>query len=598
MNQFREDLQKKEKGLKPSKVETAKSKGDFLRGTVDEVLLDPAVDRFEHDDLQLLKFHGTYQQDDRDLRKPRRAEGLDKAYSFMLRVTLPGGKLTASQYLELDRLADDFANGSIRLTTRQAVQFHGVLKTELRETIRQLNEASMTTLSACGDVCRNVMASAPPFETEIYETVRTTANAIAAELRPATKAYHEIWINGERQVSTMEEEPFYGRLYLPRKYKVGVTVMGDNQIDIYSYDAGLIAITEGDKVVGFNVIAGGGLGMSHGRKNTFAQLAHEIGFVDREHGVEAVKAIASIYRDFGNRNDRKQARLKYLIDQEGLDWFLAEFKSRCDFEIQRTRETPPTINEDWLGVHKQNDEQWFYGLFVENGRIKDDENTKIRTAIRRIVVDTNCDITLTPQQSIIFAGLNSQQLNRVQEILAEYGVEEVEELSAAVRYSMACPALPTCGMAVAESERIAPKIMRQIEDLMRSYGIENEPLTFRMTGCPNGCARPYTADVALVGRRPGIYHLFVGGSLSGQRMADLYAADIKIEDLVDNLRPLVQSWAANRRTDEGLGDFYQRLFSRKTARQRVTGKEEPTNDQVVSHLVQLNSNSILKPVGS
>ena len=264
------------KKAKESKVEVAKNKGDFLRGTVDEVLRDSSVDKFEHDDLQLLKFHGTYQQDDRDLRKSRRDEGLGKAYSFMLRVTLPGGKLTAGQYLDLDRMADDFANGSIRLTTRQAVQFHGVLKTDLRETIRQINEACMTTLAACGDVCRNVMASASPAETQVLETVRCTANEIAAELRPATKAYHEIWVNGERHTSTMEEEPFYGKLYLPRKYKVGVTVMGDNQIDVYSYDAGLIAIVEDERVVGFNVVAGGGLGMSHGRQNTFAQLAHEI----------------------------------------------------------------------------------------------------------------------------------------------------------------------------------------------------------------------------------------------------------------------------------------------------------------------------------
>ena len=573
---------------KESKVEIAKSKSDFLRGTVDDVLRDPGADHFEHDDLQLLKFHGTYQQDDRDLRKPRRAEGLGKAFSFMLRVTLPGGKLSAQQYLDLDRMADDFANGSIRLTTRQAVQFHGVLKTDLRETIRQINESCMTTLAACGDVCRNVMASAPPFEDEVHETVRRTADEIAVALRPATKAYHEIWVDGERHISTMEEEPFYGELYLPRKYKVGVTVMGDNQIDVYSYDAGLIAIVQDDKVIGFNVLAGGGLGMSHGRQNTFAQLAHEVGFVATENGVEAIKVIASIYRDFGNRSDRKQARLKYLINDKGVDWFLREFKERCEFEVSTSKALPKVSNNDWLGVHRQNDKLWFYGLFVENGRIIDGDKM-LRTAIRRIVVETNCDVTLTPQQSLIFTGLNKNQVERIDDILREYNIESTEELSPSVRYSMACPALPTCGMAVAESERVAPAVVRQIASLMESVGAADEKLTFRMTGCPNGCARPYTADIALVGRRPGIYHLFVGGRLAGDRMADLYAADIKIEDLIETLRPLVEQWSLHRRPHEGLGDFYQRMLERSDSRQRITGKEDATFDQLQPRLVQLQS---------
>ena len=594
MTDARTDIAKK---AKESKVEVAKSKSDYLRGTVDDVLRDPAADHFEHDDLQLLKFHGTYQQDDRDLRKPRRDEGLGKAFSFMLRATLPGGRLTAQQYLDLDRMADDFANGSIRLTTRQAIQFHGVLKSDLRETIRQINEAAMTTLAACGDVCRNVMASAPPLEDEVHDTVRRTADEIAVALRPATKAYHEIWVDGERQISTMEEEPFYGELYLPRKYKVGVTAMGDNQIDIYSYDAGLIAIVEDEKVVGFNVLAGGGLGMSHGRQNTFAQLANEIGFVAPENGVDAIKAIATIYRDYGNRGDRKHARLKYLINEKGLDWFLAEFRERCEFEVEASRVLPKVSNEDWLGAHKQNDRLWFYGLFVENGRIKDDENLQIRTAIRRIVVETNCDITLTAQQSLIFTGLTKEQVQHVEQILGEYGLETVENLSSAVRYSMACPALPTCGMAVAESERVAPQVVRELESLVDSVGMRDEPLTFRMTGCPNGCARPYTADVALVGRRPGIYHLFVGGRLAGDRMADLYAADMKIEDMIETLRPLVQQWSEHRLPKEGLGDFYQRVIGRNEPRQRVTGKEEESFDRVQEQLVQLSASPARRLAG-
>ena len=573
----------------PSKVETAKSNGRFLRGTIDDVLNDATTDCFEHDDLQLLKFHGTYQQDDRDLRKERRAAGLNKAYSFMLRIALPGGRMTADQYLEVDRMASEFANETIRLTTRQAVQFHGVLKSDLRETMRQINEAAMTTLAACGDVCRNVMASAAPFEDDVHQMVRRTADEIAVALRPATKAYYELWINGEKHHSTMQEEPFYGELYLPRKYKVGVTVMGDNQIDIYSYDAGLIAIVEDGQVVGFNVVAGGGLGMSHGRANTFAQLAHEIGFVAPEHGVEAIKVIAAIYRDFGNRSDRKQARLKYLIHDRGIDWFREEFLNRCNFAVDRVRHVAKINNEDWLGAHRQNDKLWFYGLFVENGRIQDTESHQLRTAIRRIVLETNCDITLTAQQSLIFCGLTGNQLERVQELLGSYNITTVDQVSSAVRYSMACPSMPTCGMAVAESERIAPDVVREIEQLITSVGMQDEPLTIRMTGCPNGCARPYTADIALVGRRPGIYHLFVGGRLAGDRMADLYAADIRIEDVVETLAPLVAQWSTRRRPNEGLGDFYQRLLGRVEPRQRVTGKEEASFEELQPVLVQLQS---------
>ena len=572
---------------KPSKVETAKVKGRNLRGTIVEVLQDPEKDAFEHDDLQLLKFHGTYQQDDRDLRSSRRKEGLGKAYSFMIRIALPGGVMTGQQYLDVDRMCDEWANGTIRLTTRQAIQFHGVIKNDLRQTMAKINESLMTTVAACGDVCRNVMATAAPFTDQIHETVRATAEEIAAELRPATKAYHEIWIDGKKEISTLEDEPFYGESYLPRKYKVGVTVMDDNQIDIYSYDAGLIGVVKNDELIGWNVLAGGGLGMSHGREKTFAQIANQIGFVALQDGVAAIKNIASIYRDFGNRSDRKQARLKYLINEKGLGWFQDEFKKRSRYELQPWHPIPEVKINDWLGPHQQDDQHWFYGVFVENGRIKDNDSIQLRTAFRKIVRELNPGITLTAQQSLLFTHLKKEDIPRLEAILSENHVPLVNELSGAVRYSMACPALPTCGMAVAESERVAPQVIREIESLLNQYGLREEPLTIRITGCPNGCARPYTADIALVGRRPGIYHLFVGGRLAGDRMADLYAADINIEDTVETLRPLVREWAANRQEGEGLGDFFQRLLGRDAPRQRVTGKETPSFEMVQSQLIQL-----------
>jgi len=570
----------------PSKVEVAKDKSANLRGTIDEVLKDPEVEKFEHDDLQLLKFHGTYQQDNRDQRAERRKEGLGKAYSFMIRVALPGGVATPKQYLDLDAIAEKYTTGSIRITTRQAIQYHGVIKGNLRETMKSINESLMTTLAACGDVCRNVMASAPPFTDEVYTQIRKTADEVAVDMAPKTGAYHEIWIDGERQHLDNEVEPFYGATYLPRKYKVGVTVMGDNQIDVYSYDAGLIGIVEDDKLVGYNLVAGGGLGMSHGRANTYAQIAYQVGFVSVADGVQAIQNVASIYRDFGNRNDRKQARLKYLIGEKGIDWFQAEMKERSDFDIQPFREIPQVDNEDWLGPHKQDDDHWFYGVFVENGRILDNEKSKNQTAFREIVEQLGVGVTFTAQQSLLFTGLKEDQVPALEAILDKHNVAKVETLSNARRYSMACPAMPTCGLAVSESERALPTLMTDIENKLESIGIGDTKLTIRMTGCPNGCARPYTADIAFVGRRPGIYHMFVGGRLAGDRMADLYAADVKIEEAIETLEPLLLKYKSDRKEGEGLGDFYQRLLDRSETRTRVTGKEEPTFDQITP-LVQL-----------
>ena len=571
----------------PSKVEVAKDKSANLRGTIDEVLKDPSIELFAHDDMQLLKFHGTYQQENRDDRVTRRAEGLGKSYSFMIRVALPGGVATPQQYLDLDAIAEKYTTGSIRITTRQAIQYHGVIKGELRETMKSINDGLMTTLAACGDVNRNVMASAPPFTDDVYTQIRKTADEVAIDMAPKTGAYHEIWIDGERQHLTDEVEPFYGKHYLPRKYKVGVTVMGDNQIDVYSYDAGLIGIVEDGKLIGYNVVAGGGLGMSHGRANTYAQVAYQVGFVSVEDGVQVIQNVASIYRDFGNRNDRKQARLKYLIGEKGIEWFQAEMKKRSDFDIHQWKEIPTVDDQDWMGLHKQDDDHWFYGVFVENGRILDNDKVQNKTAFKKIVTELKCGVTFTAQQSLLFTGLKEDQIAPLEAILKEFNVPTVETISNARRYSMACPAMPTCGLAVSESERCLPTLMNDIEDKLESLGLADTKLTIRMTGCPNGCARPYTADIAFVGRRPGIYHLFVGGRLAGDRMADLYAADVKVEEALDTLTPLLTKYKADRLENEGLGDFYQRLLGRSETRRRVTGKEQPTFDEV-QPLVQLS----------
>jgi sulfite reductase beta subunit-like hemoprotein len=579
------------KKTEPSDVEIIKLNSKALRGTLNEALDDPNLECLSEEDTRVLKFHGSYEQDHRDQRQSRREAGLGRAYSYMIRIVLPAGQLTAQQYLDLDRMADLYTFGTLRITTRQAIQFHGVLKGNLRETIKQINKSLMTTLAACGDVCRNVMASAPPFETPVYQQIRQTALDIAVDLRPSTRAYYEIWIDGQRLMSTENEEPFYGTTYLPRKFKVGVTVQGDNQIDVFSYDTGLIGIVEGDQLVGYNVVAGGGMGMSHGRENTFAQIANQMGFVAVEDAVAAIRVLAAIYRDLGNRCDRKQARLKYLVDTMGYENFVAEFKRRAEFPVHPWRELPPIETEDWLGPHRQNEQLWFYGVFVENGRIRDTDTIKTKSAFKKIAEELKCSVTLTAQQSLLFNGLTSEQVQQLEQILREHGVPLLDEISNTRRYSMACPAMPTCGLAVSESERVAPEFISQLEAKIAALGLDDAKLTVRMTGCPNGCARPYTADIALVGRRPGVYHLFVGGRLAGDRMADLYAADVKLEEIVDALSPLLQQYAQDRQEAEGLGDFYQRLLERSSPRHRLTGKETPTFELLQPKLVQLNANS-------
>lgn len=572
-----------------SKVEVAKQNSQHLRGTIAETLESDAT-HFDHDDLQLLKFHGTYQQDDRDKRASQREQGLDKHYQFMIRCNLPGGLLTADQYLAFDELTEKHADGTLRITTRQSIQFHGVIKGNLKATMAGINESLVTTMAACGDVQRNVMACAAPSDTEAHKTVQRIARELGQELMPKTKAYYEIWLDGEKFGSTApaKEEDFYGKNYLPRKFKTGVTLDGENSIDVYSCDAGLMGVLEEGRLVGFNVLAGGGLGMSHGRANTFAQLAHEIGFVKIDHAVAAIKVVASIYRDFGNRKDRKQARLKYLINEMGLEEFINHFLERADFELQPVQPTTPTHFKDYLGKHSQGNGKFFFGLFVQSGRIKDTFDKRLRSALREIVSIVRPGITLTAQQSILLTNLSEDDVRIVENRLDHYGIEYVEQISAVRRYSMACPALPTCGMAVAESERIAPQVLNEFEDELTHLGLRDEPITLRITGCPNGCARPYTADIALVGRRPGIYHIFVGGGLAGTRVADLFAGDVAVEDLVTTLRPLLKDWAEQRLPNEGLGDFYQRILQRDQPRQRLTGKEEPTLP-----LYQLNANSVL-----
>jgi sulfite reductase beta subunit-like hemoprotein len=572
-------------GQSESKVEVAKRHGRHLRGTIAETL---ASDRthFGGDDVSLLKFHGSYQQDDRDQRRLLEAAGLEKAYSFMVRVAIPAGQITAEQYLALEQIADRHGNATLRVTTRQGFQFHGVLKGDLKPTIAGINHALLTTIAACGDVQRNVMGCSAPLGDADHAAVRAVAEALARELRPETKAYYEIWLDGQKQVSTEQEEPFYRDVYLPRKFKAAVGLSTDNCVDIWAQDVGLLAIVRDGRITGYNLLVGGGLGMTHNKGDTTARLAEVLGFVPTEHAVEAVRIVAAIFRDHGNRSDRRHARLKYLLAEWGTPRFREEFQRRASFPLVPPVALPSLPFHDHLGRHRQRDGQWFYGVFIQSGRIVDTGEQRIKSALHEIVTRLRPGVRLTAQQNLLLTDLDADAVETVERILEAHGVTLPTRLSAARRFSMACPALPTCGLAVAESERALPDILDRFEVELAELGLRDAPLTIRMTGCPNGCARPYTADLAFVGRSLGLYHVYVGGGLAGDRLVDLYRADVHLDDLLESVRPLLQRWAAERHEGEGLGDFYQRLMGLRARRTMVTGRELPTVDLVPQEVAQ------------
>lgn len=579
---------------KPSKVEEAKTASRQLRGTIPEVLASDAAG-FDHDDLQALKFHGVYQQEDRDARVERIKKKLPKEHIFMVRTKLPGGVLSADQYLAMDALADRYSyNRSLRITTRQGFQLHGVGKGDLKSTIRGIHDALISTLAACGDVERNVVASPTPLADEPHRLVRELAAEIARELCPQTGAYHEIWLDGERVATSDDEEPFYGEAYLPRKFKTGIALPDDNSIDVHSQDAGLIAVVEDGRLVGANLLAGGGLGMSHKKADTFARLGSPVGFVPADRIVAAVRAVVAVFRDHGDRSDRKHARLKYLIEAWGGDRFRAAVEAEAGFRFEPWRRTGDLAFADHLGPHPQGDGRWFYGLFVGNGRIQDEDGgPRIKSALAEIVRRLAPGVILTPVQNLFLTCLEESAVAEVEAILERDGVPRPLSLPAIHRYSLACPALPTCGLALADAERALPGVLDRLEQELAALGLDDEPLTVRMTGCPNGCARPYTADVGLVGHGPGFYDVYVGGRLTGDRLADLYETRVAEAEIADVLRPLLTAWSQERRPEEGLGDFYQRTFSGDGAgggghRTILTGtKDDPARARVEERLAVL-----------
>ena len=542
-----------------SKSEELKVAAKFLRGTIAESLAEGGS-RFSEDDLQLLKFHGSYQQDDRDLRPARKAAGLDKAYSFMVRSRIPGGALTSDQFDVLADIAQRYGNGSVRLTTRQSVQLHGVLKGDLRAAIASINASLLSTLAACGDVNRNVMACAAPLPGRPHGQITALARTLALALAPRTKAYHEIWIDGEKAVSTEEEtEPMYGASYLPRKFKIGVALETDNCIDIYTQDIGYVAHVENGDIAGYTLLIGGGMGATHGKAETYPRLATPLCFIPVGQEVELAKTILSVQRDYGDRQNRKHARMKYVVEERGTAWFLAQVEERLGRSLAPPRAFAFPRADDHLGWHRQADGRWFFGLSILNGRVIDTARNRVASALRKITARFRPNLRITPQQNLIIADVADGVRAQLEALLQQHGLVTDTAKLGIERSAMACPALPTCGLAVAESERTFPALLAEIETVLKDLGLEDEPPTIRMTGCPNGCARPRMGHIGIVGRSTGLYDLLVGGDRPNTRMNALYKSAVKRDALADTLRPLFALWRDERMDDEDFGDFCYRV---------------------------------------
>jgi sulfite reductase (NADPH) hemoprotein beta-component len=548
---------------KLSRNEGLKEGTPLLSGTIARTLADAGVDRFSDDDYEFLKFHGVYQQDDRDKRK------VAKHYMMMVRTKFPGGVLSADQYIACDRLATEYGNDTLRITTRQDFQFHGIVKSNLRETIKRLNEALISTIAACGDVERNVMAPPTPATSPLVDQVLAEARKLSDELAPKTPAYHKIWLEGRELDFSAEEQatfvdPLYGKRYLPRKFKTAFAIPPLNDIDVYTNDLGFVVLAENGRLVGYNVLAGGGMGMSHGNSQTFPRLADVIGFIRPEQLEAVTKGVLTIHRDFGDRTNRKHARLKYVIEERGVDWFRGELEQRVGCKLEPARPFEFTRQGDLLGWQQQTNGKYFLGLFVENGRVRDEEGYRLKTGLRQVVERFRPEARLTASQNLLLVDIPAESRAEIDRLLQEHGVSTSNPFSPTRLASMACPALPTCGLALAESERTLPGFLTKLEALLAELGLEGEELILRMTGCPNGCARPYMAEIALVGKAPNKYQLYLGGNEGSTRMNRLYKESVKGEDLIPELRALLERYRTQRLASERFGDFCARVVWNET----------------------------------
>ncbi|HMJ92155.1 MAG TPA: NADPH-dependent assimilatory sulfite reductase hemoprotein subunit [Candidatus Acidoferrum sp.] len=529
-----------------------------LAGSIAATCSDAAADQFTPDDQQFLKFHGVYQQDDRDQRK------IQKKFIMMARGRIPGGVMTSKQWLVFDELASKYGNNTLRITTRQSIQFHGIVLQNLRALVKGIHDSLLSTLAACGDVNRNVMAPPTPAYTAARDQVFQQCHDVAMALAPQTKAYHSIWIDGvQLKLDDVENQnfvdPLYGKSYLPRKFKVGFAIPPVNDIDVFTNDIGMIAIVENEQVVGYNVIVGGGMGRSHGNEQTYPRLADLVGFITPDKLVDVAKAVLTIHRDFGDRTDRKHARLKYVVQERGVEFMQREIEQRANVKLDSPRPFKFTTTGDLYGWRKQFDGKWFLGLFVEMGRVKDTEKIHLKTALRQVAHNfPDVEFRLSANQNVILANVSDTDKEGIDTLVNQHGVKTSEQASVLHAAAIACPALPTCGLSLSESERYLPGLIDRIERLCDEAGIGGEEIIIRMTGCPNGCARPYMAEIGFVGKAPGRYQLWLGGDTAGMRMNRLWKDVVKDAEMENELRPLLTRYAKERNPAERFGDWAAR----------------------------------------
>ncbi|MBX9790841.1 MAG: NADPH-dependent assimilatory sulfite reductase hemoprotein subunit [Pirellulales bacterium] len=569
---------------KPSAAEGVKLASNYLAGDIAKELVD-GQSMFGKASTVLLKHHGTYQQDDRETRTVREGQKSAREYSFMVRCRIPGGKLTREQFLAQLDFGDQLANHTVRITTRQGIQFHGVLKGNLKELIKRINDVQLSTLAACGDVERNVMCCpAPHYQDPVHAELQDLADRLAHHLAPRTRAYHEIWLtdpdtgeeslvgggpspngaahgqvhHGNGHAGEDHVEPIYGPTYLPRKFKTAIGLPGDNCVDLYANDLGLMAICENYRVIGYNVLVGGGFGVTPSAAKTFPAVAKRMAFCSPDEVVDLATAVIKVQRDYGNRSDRKVARLKYLIANRGLDWFKEQVEQYFGHKLADPHPDDVHGFDDHLGWHEQGDGRLFYGLNIENGRVLDREGFRLKSALRAVLTRFGPNVRLTSHQSLLFTNLDPRHRDDLEATLREHGVPLSEEISAVRRWSMACVAWPTCGLAITESERVLPGVIDTFEQELARLGLSQEVFTVRMTGCPNGCARPYNSDIGLVGKAQGKYTILLGGRLIGDRLNTIYKDLVPLDEIVSTLSPVLSYFKHERLEGETLGDFCHR----------------------------------------
>ncbi|MEO6453530.1 MAG: NADPH-dependent assimilatory sulfite reductase hemoprotein subunit [Ginsengibacter sp.] len=550
-----------DRGLPLSSIEKIKTQSDSLRGTIVESLKDEITGAIREDDQALIKFHGMYQQDDRDRREERAEKKLDRLFSFMIRLRLPGGFLTAQQWIAMHEIAGENSTGVIKITTRQTIQLHGILKSKIRPTIQAFNKAKLDSIATCGDINRNVLCSANPKQSPVHEEVFAYADKISKLLMPKTRAYYEIWLGEEKILDKKDEEdPLYQDRYMPRKFKIAIAIPPNNDVDVFGNDIGLIAVIENNKLQGFNIAIGGGLSTTHGNPETYARLATVIGFTgSEEKTLKAIYEILTVQRDYGNRSDRKLARLKYTVDVLGVESYKMKVEERIGFKLEEPRPYSFTQRTDYYGWQQNEQGLWYYTVFVENGRITDDEHVALKSAMLEVAKTGKVTFRFTTNQNVIISDINEADKESINQILEWFKIIKHTDSASAIRKnSMACVALPTCPLALAEAQRYMPSLLTKIESLLNKYDLSDEEIIIRMTGCPNGCARSYIAEIGFVGTAPGKYNLQLGGDQEGYRLNKIYKESLEEPEILSELDGLFASFKNERNVNESFGDYTMR----------------------------------------